>query len=147
MFSSRIFRTTDELDFIRGPQLAAYLRFEMLLWAAIALLSLLSLAGAVFLPAPAEPGAADARPALAVTALFSTGALVVFVAVWRFKKWGVLVLALWTAVLVMAAAAALVSPPQDWLFIVALVGFIVARVVVLIFEIRPRWPYFQSGLF
>lgn len=147
MFSNRIFRTTEELDFVRGPGLTAYLRFEILLWAAIVLLTLLSVLGETFLPTPVEPTEIDARPALLAVMAFSLGALVVFVAVWRFKKWGVYVLALWTLILAASLVMALFAPALDALFLLALAGFIAARAFILFFEIRPRWSYFQNGLF
>lgn len=146
MFSNRIFRTTPELDFLRGPLLAAYLRFEILVWGAIAILSLLSLAGGALLPTPIEPGEPNFAPGLLGVLAFSAMMLVMFVAVWRFKKWGVILLALWTAVMLAGAIATLFSPPVDWLALLALLGIVVARAAVLLFEIRPKWPYFESGL-
>ena len=146
MFSNRIFRTTPELDFLRGPLLAAYLRFELLVWAAIAVLSLLSLAGETLLPAPTEPGEPDFTPGLLVTFAFSAVMLVMFVGVWRFKKWGVVLLAVWTAVMLAGAVVTLLRPPVDWLALLALVGIVIARTVVLLFEIRPKWSYFENGV-
>jgi hypothetical protein len=146
MFLNRIFRTTPEQDFERGPMLAAYLRFELLMWGAIALLSLLSLGGGLLLPTPTAPGAPDPAASLAVTLAFSLGALLVFIAVWRFRRWGVIALILWTAALIVALLTALLTPPQDWLVALALVGFIVARVLVLGLLIRPRWHTFRGGL-
>jgi hypothetical protein len=146
MFSNRIFRTTPALDFLRGPLLTAYLRFEILVWAAIAGLSLLSLAGEALLPAPAEPGEPNFTPGLVGVFAFSLLMLVVFVAVWRFKKWGVVLLALWTVVMLAGTIATLLSPPIDWLALLALAGIVLARMVVLLFEIRPKWSYFENGV-
>ena len=146
MFNNRIFRTTPELDFLRGPLLTAYLRFEILVWAAIAVLSLVSLAGEVLLPAPTEPGDPVVAPGLLGVLAFSVVMLVMFVAVWRFKKWGAALLAVWTVVMLVGAVVTLFSPPVDWLALLALVGIVVARTVVLLFEIRPKWSYFENGL-
>lgn len=146
MFSNRIFRTTPEQDFLRGPLLTAYLRFEILVWAAIAVLSVVALAGQVLLPAPTEPGQPAFGPGLLVVLAFSGLMLVAFVAVWRFKKWGVVLVALWTAVMLVGAIATLLSPPVDWLALLALLGVVVARTVVLLFEIRPKWAYFDGGV-
>ena len=143
MFNTRIFRTTKELDFLRGPLLAAYLRFEILLWLAIAVLGLLALLGELFLPAPRTISTA---PDLAVLLAFSTLALVVLVAVWRFKKWGVVALLLWTLILAGGALASLFSPPVDWFAVLALLGFVTARTFILLFEIRPKWAYFTGGI-
>lgn len=137
----------EDLDFVRGPGLASYLRFEMLLWGAIAVLSLLSLLGRLLLPMPTESNEPDYIPGLAGVLLFSLGALVIFAAVWRFRKWGVYALALWTGLLIVALVSSLLSPARDLLLALALAGFIVARVMVLFFGIRPRWPYFRGGLF
>ena len=140
------FRTTPALDFLRGPLLTAYLRFEILVWAAIAGLSLLSLAGEALLPAPAEPDKPNFTPGLLGVFAFSALMLVMFVAIWRFKKWGVVLLALWTIVMLVGTIATLLSPPIDWLALLALAGIVVARTVVLLFEIRPKWSYFENGV-
>ena len=146
MFSNRIFRTTPALDFLRGPLLTAYLRFEILVWAAIAVLSVVSLAGEALLSAPSEPGEPNFTPGLVGVFAFSALMLVMFVAVWRFKKWGVVLLAAWTLIMMVATVATLLSPPVDWLALLALAGIALARTVVLLFEIRPKWSYFENGV-
>ena len=146
MFNNRIFRTTPEQDFLRGPLLTAYLRFEILVWAAIAVLSLVSLVGQVLLPAPTEPGDPAFTSGLLGVLAFSAVMLVMFVAVWRFKKWGAVLLAVWTAVMLVGAVVTLFNPPVDWLALLALVGIVVARTAVLLFEIRPKWSYFENGV-
>ena len=145
MFNRAPFRTTDELDFVRGPLLTSYLRFEILLWGIIALLSLIGWFSTTFLPTT-SPSPAAAGPTLLFLFVFCAVIIVVFIAVWRFKKWGVYLVALWTLLLVGGAVVAVFSPERDWLFVIALVGWIVARGLVLLFEIRPKWSYFSNGL-
>ena len=147
MFNNRIFRTSPELDFLRGPLLSAYLRFEILLWGTIVVLSLLVLLGQSFLPTPSTVPAEQVRPQLLATMAVSLGVVILFIAVWRFKKWGVILLALWTVVMIVGALLALFSPPVDVLLLLALLGLIVARSVILLFEIRPKWRYFEGGIF
>jgi hypothetical protein len=145
MFNNRLFRTTPELDFLRGPLLTAYLRFEILIWALIAGLSLLALLANVFLPTSQETSAINAASTLLGLLGFSVLVLLMFIAVWRFKKWGVYVLALWTLVMAVGLVVAVFQPARDWLFVLALLGWLLARGLVLIFEIRPKWPYFAGG--
>ena len=145
MFNLAPFRTTPELDFVRGPLLTSYLRFEILLWGVIALLSLLAWLSATFLPAPG-PEPVNAEVTLLLLFAFCAAVIVMFIAVWRFKKWGVIALALWTLLLIVGAVVTLFAPQKDWLFLVALIGWIMARGLVLLFEIRPKWSYFTGGL-
>jgi hypothetical protein len=147
MFNNRLFRTSEELDFLRGPMLAAYLRFEIILWGLIAVLALIVVLGQNFLPSSSSIPAGAITPQLLLLLGFSLGVVIVFIAVWRFKKWGVLLLALWTLVMVAGLLAALFSPPVDLLALLALLGLIVARGMILWFEIRPRWRYFEAGIF
>ncbi len=145
MFNNPLFRTTDELDFVRGPLLTAYLRFEILLWGAIALLSLVAWFSTTFLPA-AGPDPTTAGPTLLLLFAFCLVVISVFIAVWRFKRWGVVVLALWSLLLVIGGVVTLFSPDRDWLVLVALAGWIVARGLILLFEIRPKWSYYTNGV-
>lgn len=141
-----MFRSTPEMEQQRGPLLSAYLRFEMLLWAAIAILSLLIVLGDTFLPMPSSSNEPDTTPAMLGVLAFSVAAYLVLQAVYRLRQWGVYVLALWTVVLVVGLLVALFSPPVDLLLVLALAGFIVARTFMLLFEIRPRWSYFRGGI-
>lgn len=147
MFNNRIFRTSDELDFIRGPMLTAYLRFEITLWGVIAALTLIMLLGQSFLPSPGTVPGEAITPQMLVLLAFCLGVLLLFIAVWRFKRWGAILLALWTLLMVAGAVAALFSPPVDLLAVLALLGLIAARAAILWFEIRPKWRYFEGGLF
>lgn len=147
MFNNRLFRTTPELDFLRGPMLSAYLRFEIILWGFIALLGLLMLLGQNFLPSPSTIPAEVITPQMLVVVAVSLGIVTLFIAVWRFKKWGVVVLALWTGLMVGGMLLALFSPPVDLLAVLALLGLVIARLAILWFEIRPKWRYFEGGLF
>jgi hypothetical protein len=146
MFNNRVFRTTPELDFLRGPMLSAYLRFEILLWGLIAVLSLLMLLGQIFLPTPGTTPTELLTPGLLATLAFSLAVVFLFIAIWRFKQWGVYLLALWTGLMIVGAVAAIVDPARDWLLIIALLGLIMARSAILWFEIRPKWRYFEGGL-
>ena len=142
-----MFRSTPEMDHQRGPLLSAYLRFEILLWAAIAILSLLIVLGGTFLATPSLPAETSSAPVMLGTLIFSLLAFIILMAVYRLKKWGVYILALWTIALVVGLGVALFTPPVDVLFVLALVGFIVARAFILLFEIRPKWVYFSGGIF
>jgi hypothetical protein len=142
-----MFRSTPEMDHQRGPLLSAYLRFEILLWAAIAILSLLIVLGQSFLPTPSLPDAPDSPPVMVGMLVFSLLAFIILMAVYRFRKWGVYILSLWTLALAVGLGAALFTPPVDLLFLLALAGFIVARTFILLFEIRPKWVYFKGGIF
>jgi len=147
MFNNRLFRTTEELDFLRGPMLSAYLRFEITLWGVIALLSLLMLLGQNFLPSPSTIPAEAITPQMLTVVAVSLGVVILFIAVWHFKKWGVVVLALWTGIMIAGMFAALLSPPVDLLLVLALLGYITARSAIFWFEIRPKWRYFEGGLY
>jgi hypothetical protein len=86
----------------------------------------------------AEPGAQLSQLLIAVTLLIS------FIAIWRLKRWGVALLIVLVIITTLINLTNLLSGMRNNYVWIGL-GFAIARTLVIIFAIKPKWQYFEKG--